>query len=156
MPDPQELLAYVRHVVTEASPHMREIGVRVVSAEPGRLTFRLDYRPEFVGHPDTGVLHGGAVTVLLDSVSGLAAASALDRLVPLATLDLRIDYLRPATPGQAVLAQAHCFKVTRSIAFTRAFAYQDDPEDPIAHCTGSFMLATAGETLAAPALGGTR
>ena len=153
MPAPEELLAYVKHIVTEASPHMREIGAQVVSVEPGRLTFRLDYRPEFVGHPETGVLHGGAVTVLLDSVSGLTAATALRRLVPLATLDLRIDYLRPATPGQAVLAQAHCFKVTRSVAFTRAFAYQDDPDDPIAHCTGSFMLATAGETMASPTLG---
>jgi len=150
---PDELLDYVRHVVHDASPHMREIGARVVAAERGKLTMRLPYRPEFVGHPETGVLHGGAVTVLLDSVSGLAVVTALDRLVAVATLDLRIDYLRPATPGRPVLAQAHCFKVTRSIAFTRGFAYQNDPDDPIAHCTGSFMLATAGEPMAAPALG---
>ena len=149
----EALLAYVENVVTEACPHMREIGLEVVAAEPGRLTFKLDYRPEFIGHPETGVLHGGAVTVLLDSVSGLAVATALKELVPLATLDLRIDYLRPATPGQAVLGQAHCFKVTRNVAFTRGFAYQDDADDPIAHCTGSFMLATAGETMVAPAPG---
>lgn len=149
-PTSPEILEHVRAVIGEASPHMRALGIELVDLVPGRLTLKLPYRPELIGHPETGVLHGGAVTVLLDSCSGLSVATALRELMPCATLDLRIDYLRPAEPGRAVLAQAHCFKVTRHVAFTRGFAYHDDAADPIAHCTGSFMLATTGEPLAAP------
>lgn len=132
---------------------MRELGIEIVALSPGRLILKLPYRPEFVGHPETGVLHGGAVTVLLDSCSGLAVTTALRALVPVATLDLRIDYLRPAEPGQAVLAQAHCYKVTRAVAFTRGFAYQQDANDPIAHCAGSFILSSTGEPMPAAASG---
>lgn len=144
----EELIDHVRSIVGEISPHMRELGIEIVMMAPGRLTLKLPYRPEFVGHPETGVLHGGAVTVLLDSCSGLAVATALRELVPVATLDLRIDYLRPAEPGKAVLAQAHCYKVTRAVAFTRGFAYQQDESDPIAHCAGSFILSSTGEPVA--------
>lgn len=143
---PQELADHVRSVVGEISPHMRELGIEIVALAPARLTLKLPYRPDFVGHPETGVLHGGAVTVLLDSCSGLAVTTALRELVPVATLDLRIDYLRPAKPGESVLAQAHCYKVTRAVAFTRGFAFQRDPADPIAHCTGSFILSSTGES----------
>jgi len=143
----QALIDQVRSVVVEVSPHMRELGIEIVAMEAGRLTLKLPYRPELVGHPETGVLHGGAVTVLLDSCSGLAVTTALRALVPVATLDLRIDYLRPAAPGVAVLAQAHCYKVTRAVAFTRGFAYQRDAADPIAHCAGSFILSSSGEPL---------
>jgi len=68
--------------------------------------------------------------------------AALTDFVPIATLDLRIDYLRPAEVGQAVHARATCYKLARNVAFTRAVAYHDDPADPIAHSVGTFMLAT--------------
>ena len=61
---------------------------------------------------------------------------------PIATLDLRIDYLKPATPNQPVRTRAHCYKVTRSVAFTRAVAFHDDPDDPIASSAGTFMIGT--------------
>ncbi len=99
------------------------------------------------------MLHGSAVTVLLDSVSGLAVVSALREPAPIATLDLRIDYLRAATPGRPILAEAHCFRVTRDVAFTRGFANQDDPQDPVAHATGSFILSRPGTSFAAPGPG---
>jgi len=88
------------------------------------------------------VLHGGAITALLDAASGAAVFAALTDFVPIATLDLRIDYLRPAEVGQAVHAHATCYKLARNVAFTRAVAYHDDPADPIAHSVGTFMLAT--------------
>ncbi len=123
-------------------PHNRALGMELVETGPAETVFRLPHDPKLVGNPDTGVLHGGAITALLDGASGAAVFTALADPVPIATLDLRIDYLRPAEAGRAVMARATCYKVTRNVAFTRAVAYHDDPADPIAHSVGTFMVST--------------
>src|SRR5687768_8329589 len=123
-------------------PHNRALGMNVLAIEDGLAVFRLPYDAKLVGNPDTGVIHGGAITALLDGASGSAVFAALDDFVPIATLDLRIDYLRPAEPGRDVLARATCYKMTRNVAFTRAVTYHDDETNPIAHSVGTFMVST--------------
>ncbi|MBA3462635.1 MAG: PaaI family thioesterase [Deltaproteobacteria bacterium] len=123
-------------------PHNKALGMRIVDMKPKEALFELPYSEKLVGNPDTGVIHGGAITALLDGASGAAVFAALEDFVPIATLDLRIDYLRPAEAGRAVLAKATCYKLAKNVAFTRAVAYHDDPEDPIAHSVGTFMLST--------------
>jgi uncharacterized protein (TIGR00369 family) len=127
---------------SDAVPHNRALGLRVVSMSSGDSVFELPYDLRLVGNPDTGVLHGGAITALLDAASGAAVFAALTEWVPIATLDLRIDYLKPAEPPRNVLAKATCYKLTRNVAFTRALAYHDDPDNPIASASGTFMLST--------------
>ena len=104
--------------------------------------FRLPYAEKLVGNPDTGVIHGGAITALLDACSGAAVFAAMTEMSPIATLDLRIDYLRAATPGRDVICHATCYRLAREVAFTRAVAYHDDENDPIASSMGTFMLGT--------------
>lgn len=123
-------------------PHNRALGAEILEMGGGEAVFKLPYDEKLVGNPDTGVLHGGAITALLDGASGAAVFTTMLDLVPIATLDLRIDYLRPAEPGRDVLARATCYKMTKNVAFTRAVAYHDDPEDPIAHSVGTFMVST--------------
>ena len=123
-------------------PHNRALGMVIEDMQPKIAVFRLPYDAKLVGNPDTGVLHGGAITALLDGCSGAAVFAALDEFVPIATLDLRIDYLRPAEPGRDVMCKATCYKMTKNVAFTRAVAYHDDEADPIAHSVGTFMLST--------------
>jgi uncharacterized protein (TIGR00369 family) len=123
-------------------PHDRALGREIVAISRDEVVFRLPYDPKLVGNPDTGTLHGGAITALLDGASGAAVFVVLTQLVPVATLDLRIDYLRPAEVGRDVMARAICYKLTRNVAFTRAVAYHDDPADPIAHSVGTFMVST--------------
>lgn len=116
--------------------------MEVVEISRSNAVFRLKYDEKLVGNPDTGVLHGGAITALLDACSGAAVFAALSEWGPIATLDLRIDYLRAAEPGRDVLAHATCYRVARQVAFTRAVAYLDDEADPIASSAGTFMLQT--------------
>lgn len=123
-------------------PHNRALGMQILEIARAEALFKLPYDVKLVGNPDTGVLHGGAITALLDGASGAAVFATLTDFVPIATLDLRIDYLRPAEAGQAVHARATCYKLTRNVAFTRAVAYHEDPDDPIAHSVGTFMIST--------------
>jgi uncharacterized protein (TIGR00369 family) len=73
-------------------------------------------------------------------VSGLAAITAHETPQRIVTLDLRIDYLRPAQPDRDLFARAEVYKVTRQVAFVRAEAYEDDPHDLVASATGTFMF----------------
>ena len=116
--------------------------MKVTEITRNHARFSLAYDAKLVGNPDTGVLHGGAITALLDACSGAAVFAALVDWVPIATLDLRIDYLRAAEPGRDVQCHAHCYRLARNVAFTRAVAYHDNEDDPIASSAGTFMLGT--------------
>lgn len=124
-------------------PHNRALNLEVLAVEHARATFRLPYDVKLIGNPETGVLHGGAITAAMDAACGTAVFQALPRPMVIATLDLRIDYLKPATPPRDVTIRTHCYKVTRNVAFVRGVAFHDDESDPIASCTGSFMLGTS-------------
>lgn len=129
---------------SDSIPQNRALGIEVVEVSRGRGTLRLPWKEELVGNPETGVIHGGAITTMLDACCGMAVATMLTRPQPFATLDLRIDYVRPATKGEAVIAEAECYRITSNVAFTRAVAHHGDRSDPIAAAAGTFMLATKG------------
>ncbi|MCP5431803.1 MAG: PaaI family thioesterase [Alphaproteobacteria bacterium] len=129
----------------DAIPHARALGLALRAFGEARAVIALPYDPRLVGNPATGVLHGGAITTLLDTVCGMAAYAALTRLRTMATLDLRIDYMRPATPGATVVGEAACTRVTRRIAFVRGLAHEGDGTDPVAAATATFMLGPDGE-----------
>ena len=133
-----------------AVPHIRALGLRLEQAGPGGVILRLPYQDKLIGDPDSGVLAGGAITSLLDTTAGAAVFVALPEFRPIATLDLRIDYLKPAIPGEDVLANVQCCRVTRWIAFARGLAYHRIPDDPIANCAATFM-ATGSQPLRPPA-----
>src|SRR5882672_11949371 len=115
-------------------------GLQLDRFAPGEAWSSLPYRPAFVGDTATGVLHGGVVTAMLDESCGMAVQLALDGTSAIATLDLRIDYQKPATPGLDIRAHSVCYRVTRSIAFVRSTAYQESEDDPVATATACFMV----------------
>ncbi len=142
----QAVLERVERAMLAAVPYNAALGLRVEDIGPGHATLRLGYRSDLVGNPETGVLHGGVVTGLIDATCGVAVFLGLEQLTRIATLDLRIDYLRPATPALDVRARADCVKVTRRVAFVRALAYHDDPADPVAAAAGTFMIFDHGRS----------
>jgi len=118
--------------------HGRALGMEFGSAGDNWTELRLPWREELVGVPESGILASGAIVSLIDTASGTAVWSTIGKFVPLATLDLRIDYLRPAFRGESVLARCECTKLTRRIAFTRGTAFVGDK--PIAYSSGTFMI----------------
>lgn len=121
-------------------PHSREIGMRLHMAHQGIGLLSVPYDARLIGDPETGVMHGGVITSLLDTACGIAVMAVPETLVATATLDLRIDYMRPARKALRVWARAECYRLTRAIAFARAVAYHEDPDDPIASAAGAFVL----------------
>jgi uncharacterized protein (TIGR00369 family) len=123
-------------------PYAKALGIELVAHDPrGHCVLRLPWREDLVGDPDSGVLHGGVITGLLDS---LGAAVVLARQLRLqATLDLRIDYLRAATPRVDLIGDAECYRVTRHVAFVRGSCHQGDPQRPVANLTAAFILREA-------------
>ena len=128
----------------ESLPHNAKLGIRMVEIASGRCTTYIEFRPELVGDPRRGVLHGGVVTTLIDATAGAAVYASLAPEMSLATLDMRIDYLKPAEPDKRLYATAELYRLTRRIAFVRASAYQDDPQNQVAHCAASFMIGSLG------------
>lgn len=120
------------------------LGIDVQAVEANGLTLRLPYSAHIVGNPETGGIHGGAITTLMDTTCGISTVCVLPEFEVCPTLDLRIDYMRPAEPGKDVFGFAECYRVTPTIIFTRGFAYQDDPAQPIAHVVGTFMRMGKG------------
>lgn len=134
--DPRRLLA-------GRGGHGGRIGLDYHAHGPDWAELALPYRAELVGNVETGVLASGPVLTLMDMATSLAVWLKLGGFRPHATLDLRIDYLRPARPGATVIGRGECYRLTRSVAFVRGQAHDGDPEDPLAHVAGTFMAAEA-------------
>ena len=151
MDAPKDAIAeQARHMV-ETVPQAAALGFRLVSVGGGRGSILVPWRADLVGDPATDVIASGVVTSLLDHCCGLAINSSKGERFPTATLDLRIDYMRPAAPRAAVVGEAHCYKLTRTIAFVRATAHDGDPDDPVATAQGAFILHNSGDKGGAPA-----
>ncbi|WP_296820004.1 PaaI family thioesterase [Brevundimonas sp.] len=121
-------------------PHTRALGFKLEALEDRAVTLSVPYRAEFAGDAHSGVIAGGVVSTLLDHCCGMAVWAALERYQVIATLDMRIDYMRAARPGLAILARAEAFKLTSSVAFVRGVAFDADPDDPVAAVQAAFML----------------
>jgi uncharacterized protein (TIGR00369 family) len=133
-------------------PHNKALGFHVVDAgnDPAFIVAALPWDARLVGNPDNGTIHGGVVTTLLDAAGGAAVYMKLMSPIPIATLDLRIDYLKPAASKTELRARAECIKVTKNVAFVRASAFQLDPNDPIAILSATYMISTKGQSVVPP------
>ena len=118
--------------------------MELLSAGQRRCEVSVPYAEHLVGDPDTGVIHGGVITAVLDNASGWAVRchEGWEDGLSMATLDIRIDYMKAATPKVALIVEAECYQLGKSVAFVRAVAHQGDKTQPVATSVGAFMLGT--------------
>ncbi len=135
-----ETRAHAAHQFIEALPHCRALSMRIEDIGEGAATLSMPWAEALVGDPRTGVIHGGAVSALMDTSGGAAVLCHPSEPVATATMDLRIDYMRAAKPHQRITARAVCHHVTRSVAFVRAEAFDEDGEGPVAVANGAFTF----------------
>ncbi|WP_170438111.1 PaaI family thioesterase [Ruegeria arenilitoris] len=124
----------------EAIPHARALGLTLTHIGEGEAEITMPYNEDLIGDPRTGVIHGGAVSASLDTCCGAAVMSHPAAPGGTATIDLRIDYMRAATPGQTITTRATCYHITRNVAFVRATAMDDDQDRPVATASGAFTV----------------
>ena len=118
-------------------PHLAALGITYAAHGEDWAELSLPYAPSLI--VDDGVIASGAIFSLMDSAAGFAVLIRLGQMIPHATLDLRLDYLRGPVPGVTIVGRALCYRMTSSVAFVRGFAHQGDPARPIANMAGTFM-----------------
>ena len=136
----ESFLTTILPQLAAGAAHTGALGFTFDGLHDGEPRIRVPWREDLVGDSDSGVFAGGLVTTLLDHIGGLAVWTALDAFQPIATLDLRVDYMRAARPHKALLAQGLCYRLTPTIAFVRAWAFEDDPSDPVAASQAAYIL----------------
>ena len=130
-------------------PHNAALGITLVGATytPATVTVKMPWNPQLVGNPETQVMHGGAITTVLDAAAGASVFLKLRQPAPIATLDLRVDFLGRAPAHKDAFARAECYHHTSSVAFVRAVAYVENPEEPFATASATFALSTRGRAI---------
>ena len=139
MKTPEERAAFVAQMIV-AMPYSKALQLHAQRHAPGEMDIAMPYADDIIGDPETGVVHGGAVTALMDTTCGAAVMAHPKASLLTATIDLRIDYMRAANAGDTIVAKATCYHVTRSVAFVRAVAYDSDLDRPVAAATGAFTV----------------
>jgi uncharacterized protein (TIGR00369 family) len=128
--------------IMDNTPYMKAIGAQFERLEGDTVSLILPYREDLIGDPQTGVIAPGVVTAMLDQGCGIAVWARMNEFKPVATLDLRIDYMRPAKRFERLRIEANCYKLTKSIAFVRGFAFDETADDPVAAAQAAFVITT--------------
>lgn len=122
-----------------AGSHNGWLGLRYRDHGADWVELELPWRADLIGEDELKVLASGPIVSLMDMASGLAIWTRMGSFRPIATLDLRVDYTRAATPRGSVFGRATCYRTTRSAAFVHGIAHEGDPDDPVARMQGVFM-----------------
>ncbi|MDR9438238.1 MAG: PaaI family thioesterase [Halomonas sp.] len=119
-------------------PHTRELGLEVLVVTSEVTTMRLPWCDDLLGDTARGLVHGGVLSMLLDTVCGSAVLPALPAPEVCPTLDLRVDHFRPGVVGRAILAEARVVRITESVVFTEGTLWQEAGR-PLARGIGNFV-----------------
>ncbi|MHB0777370.1 PaaI family thioesterase [Halomonas sp. WWR20] len=119
-------------------PHTRELGLEVIEVAPPMVHMRLPWHDDLQGDSRRGLVHGGVLSMLLDTLCGSAVLCGLPTPEVCPTLDLRVDHFRPAVHGHDLFGEARVVHVTTSMVFTEGTLWQDEGR-PVARGVGNFV-----------------
>ncbi len=112
------------------------LGIRLIDLEPGWARLELPFREE-ITHQG-GVVQGGILTTLADTSIAHAAGAALDLPGGTATLELKINFMRPAGPG-LYTAEAWLIHLGKRTAVGEAEVLNEQGK-LVAKCSSSLIL----------------
>jgi uncharacterized protein (TIGR00369 family) len=134
--DPQAFI----HLMETIVPLHQYLGVKFLEVRNGYARLLIPFRPEWVGEPRGKRWHGGLIATALDSVGGAAAMTTLasfdDRV---ATIDMRVDYLRPSGP-QDLVAEGEIIRNGNSVIVARMWACHPGNPDILAEGRAVFRV----------------
>lgn len=126
-----EFLEALTQMFEEKIVFNQVLGLKITSIRPEMVTASIDMKPELMGSFVHNRIHGGVVSAGLDAMAGLACMAAigarhmdeaplqrLHRFAKLGTIDLRVDYLRPAI-GDHFELRAEVMRLGSRVASTR-------------------------------------
>jgi uncharacterized protein (TIGR00369 family) len=131
------------HAFIAGIPYARASNMQVTEATRNHATLAMPAHGHWTGDAERQLTHPGVLTVLADTACGVAVGTALDVMEPFATLDLRMDYLRPAVADRELVCHAECHRLSRSVAFVRGEIRQPGQDEVLATVQATFMRATA-------------
>lgn len=122
------------------TPLVKLLGIEVTVATEGYAEGTLAWSEDILSSPHGEVIHGGATYALADTVGGAAVMSKSGRVSP--TVDMRMDYLAPATSD--LHCEADLLRHGGSLATVRANVY-DIADDLVATVHGTYKISGQGD-----------
>jgi uncharacterized protein (TIGR00369 family) len=130
-------------VMTERIPFNRLLAIEVVQVAVGRVVFAIPFRPELIGDPLRPALHGGVLSALIDACGGAAVWMCVGDEDRVSTIDLRVDYLRPA-PLETIESSAEVLRVGSRVGVVSMRVYtRSDPHTTLAEGRGVYSIKRA-------------
>jgi len=119
----QQWMETVRTWMEEQIPFNVHLGLKISELESGRITMEIPFAPHLVGDSDRPALHGGVISMLADTAGGAAVFTKVDPGSRLSTVDLRVDYLRPARL-EALCATAEVIRLGNRVGVAQVRVFQ--------------------------------
>jgi uncharacterized protein (TIGR00369 family) len=129
-------------------PFHKYLGLELEAMDDERVVVRMEHKEELVGNPTIPSIHGGILAALVDLAGGAATFHALG--IPTPTVDLQIDYIRPAIAedGRAHLAEAEIVNIGDTVAFVDVEVRDEQEEKLVAK--GRCVYSTKGQEEGVP------
>jgi acyl-coenzyme A thioesterase PaaI-like protein len=137
-----EMLRSARDFLAHEHSLFRTLALQPVLIGRGKASFSLVLPPAFAD--DDGFIHGGLCTIVLDSILGLTVFTAMADVKPIATINLRTDYVSRATVGARVTCAAVCNAINHDVAYVSGQLTLEDGGALIASASGAFMIGVKG------------
>ncbi|WP_320169584.1 PaaI family thioesterase [Maridesulfovibrio sp.] len=135
----------IKNVIEEKIPFDNFLGLKVECAGKNYARLRLPFRQEFIGDPRRPALHGGVISMLIDTCGGTAVWASGEINDRVATIDLRVDYLRPAPP-EDIIAEARVKLLGNRVGNTQIIVFAaSEPEVIIAEGRAVYNVRKASE-----------
>lgn len=143
----QEKEQRLKKLFEDSVPFNKVLGLKVESFDPREPKLRFDMKPELIGNPTRGILHGGVISAALDVMAGFSIHAAMldqdkaensDDFPKMGTIDLRIDYLRPGR-GKYFIATGKVARLGSRVAVTH-MTLENDEGEQIATGSAAYMI----------------